>query len=220
MGIITAFGVEIPPEAMSLAGYREWFASLGEGGPRACFNASDLHLEMNAQSYETHAPLVDAIGDTLVALAAAAGLGRYYRPPSWFTDEAAELSAEPDGFLLRYASIRSGRVRINPDRRSEMLGAPDWALEVVSATSIKKDTVDLVAGYARGRVSEYWIANALGEEVSLRILVLGDDGYEEVPQDDDGWTSSTVWKRSFRLRRGTDEVGWPTYALEVKPPLG
>jgi Uma2 family endonuclease len=215
--LITAYGLEIPREALSLGGFREWVASLGELAPRMCFTSGRLHIEMSPQDYETHAPLVDALNDALVRMARDRGIGRYFRPPSWFTEERAELSTEPDGFLVKWESIESGLVRINPDRTSELLGRPDMALEVVSSTSRKKDTVDLVRDYARAGVSEYWIADALGEDVALRILVLGADGaYAVQSPDEDGWLGSPTYQCAVRLHRTTDRAGWVDFDVEIR----
>jgi Uma2 family endonuclease len=215
--LITAYGLEIPQEALSLHGFREWVASLDEPAPRMCFTQGRLHIEMSPQDYRTHAPLVDAINDALAGLARDLGIGRYFRPPSWFTEERAQLSTEPDGFLIRWESIQSGRVRINPDRPIELLGRPDMALEVVSSTSSKKDTVDLVEDYARAGVSEYWIADARGDDPTLRVLLLGTDGvYTPAKADEDGWAESPTYRRAVRLRRTSDRAGWVDYELELR----
>lgn len=172
MATITAYGLEIPGQALSLDGFREWVASMGESAPRTCFSSGRLHIEMSPQDDLTHAPVVHAINDVLAALTAERDSGKYFRPPSWFTDVGADLSTEPDGFLVRWDAIEGGRVRVNPDRPSELLGSPDFALEVVSKSSRKKDTVELVEDYARAGIDEYWIADALGDEPQLRILAL------------------------------------------------
>lgn len=211
---ITAFGLEIPGQALSLAGFREWVASLGESAPRMCFSSGRLHIEMSPQDYKTHAPVVDAINDTLVGITRERDLGRYFRPPSWFTDEAASLSTEPDGFFVRWGAIESGRVRVNPERTSELLGRPDMVLEVVSKSSRKKDTTELVEDYARAGIEEYWIADATSAQPELRILVLRSSKYEPSPPDPDGWIASPMWGAAFRLVRRAERAGWIDYSLE------
>jgi hypothetical protein len=93
-----------------------------------------MHVEVSPQSYDTHEPLVGAVNATLRALASELDVGRYFLPPSWFTHEATLLSTEPEGFLALWESLEGGHLRINPDRRTEMLGRPDMVLEVVSNT--------------------------------------------------------------------------------------
>jgi Uma2 family endonuclease len=215
MAMITAYGLDIPEQALSLDGFREWLVSLGDSAPRMCFCAGRLHIDRSPQDYRTHGPVVDAINDVLVSLTKQHDLGRYVRAPNWFTDEDAELSTEPDGFLVRWASIESGRVRINPERTSELLGAPDMVLEVVSRNSRRKDTVEMVEQYAAAGIAEYWIADALTDEPRLQILTLGSSRqYVHVPADAEGWIESPLWRARFRLLREPARAGWVDYRLE------
>jgi Uma2 family endonuclease len=214
MAMITAYGLEIPHTALSLDGFREWVASMGEAAPRMCFTSGRLHIEMSPQDYVTHGPIVDAINDALVALTRERDLGRYFRAPNWFTEEASDLSTEPDGFFVQWASIESGRVRVNPERTSELLGRPDMVLEVVSKSSRKKDTIELVEDYAAAGIAEYWIANALGAHAQLQILVLRGNRYVHVDRDRDGWIASPLFGEAFRLVRAAERAGWVDYVLE------
>jgi Uma2 family endonuclease len=215
MALITAYGLEIPQQALSLEGFREWLASLGESAPRMCFTSGRLHIEISPQDYKTHGPVADAINDVLVGLTKERDLGRYFRAPNWFTDQASALSTEPDGFLVQWASIESGRVRINPERTSELLGRPDMVLEVVSKSSRKKDTVELVEDYAAAGIGEYWIADAMGPRPDLQILTLGTSSrYTRIEPDAEGWLQSPLWRAAFRLVRGGDRGEWVDYRLE------
>jgi Uma2 family endonuclease len=88
-------------------------------------------------------------------------------------------------------------------------------LEVVSPTSVRKDTKLLREGYFRAGVSEYWLADALGEDVDLQILVAGKDGYVAV-EPKIGWLASPTFSCSFRLTREKDEDGFWQYTLHVQ----
>ena len=81
MAMITAYGLEIPRQALSLDRFREWLGSMGESAPRMCFSSGRLHIEMSTQDYKTHAPVVDAINDVLSSLTKERQLGRYFRHP-------------------------------------------------------------------------------------------------------------------------------------------
>lgn len=215
-GAILIDGLEIPATAVTLDGYRAWIASLGEAAPRASFCRGRVYVEMSPQSYESHAHLAEAIGDVLKGVAGTDQLGRYYRAPSWFTDEAADLSTEPDGFLIRFDAFRSGRVHIHPERSFELVGAPNMILEVVSKSSEKKDLKDNVTDFARADVEEYWIADGRGETPKLRILCLQGGALLDQAPDADGWLSSPFFARSFRLRRFVDPVGLIDFELRVR----
>jgi hypothetical protein len=81
VALITAYGLEISEQALSLDGFREWLAAMGESAPRMCFSSGRLYIEMSPQDYKTHGPVVDAINDVLAGLTKERNLGRYFRPP-------------------------------------------------------------------------------------------------------------------------------------------
>ncbi len=217
MTTLSVFDVEVPWDIDTLEGFRRWVATLDEHAPRVHYSPGMVHLEM-PQNYRDHGPVAEAINKVLLVLADELDLGQYHAPPSWITHAETRLSTEPDGFLLLWESLASGRVRINPQRETELLGRPDMALEVVSRSSAKKDLVKLVENYAAAGVREYWIADPRGAEVVFRILVLQADGtYGDQPVGSGGWIASPLWHRSFRLTYYVDRLGTPTPRLEVGP---
>ncbi len=212
-------GVEVPPEAHTLAGFRAWVASLPDAGPRprATFCGGGVYVEDRPQDYDAHAPLVAEVNRVLGNLTVAGELGMYFAPPSWFTHAKAGVSTEPDGMLVRFETFRAGRARVNPDRRTELLGTPDLVLEVVSRSSAKKDLVDLVRDYARAGVAEYWVADARAETLDFRLLVLDGRRYELVAPGRGGWLRSPTFGRRFRLRRLVNAAGLADYRLDSRP---
>ncbi len=217
MSTLTVFGIEIPEGIHTLDTFREWVATLDEHAPRVHFYEGRVDLDMSPQHYRSHGPVVSGIAKRLASLAEEMDLGRYFIPPSWVTVEAAGLSTEPDGFLLKWASLTSGQVRVNPMRETELLGRPDMVLEVVSKSSAKKDLVELPEAYARAGVPEYWIADARGETLDFRILVLASDGsYHAQSASADGWIESPVWDHAFRLERFLDRAGLVDFRLLVR----
>ena len=216
--LLNVLGIEVPAGAHTLAGFREWVSGLPEVGPRprATFCSGGVYVEMSPQDYDTHAPLVAEINTVLNGLTRKGELGMYFMPPSWFTHARARVSTEPDGMLVGFDSFRSGRARVNPRRRSELLGAPDMVLEVVSRSNPKKDLVDLVRDYARAGVSEYWIADARGASLEFKLLVLEERRFQPVPRDRSGWLRSPTFGRRFRLRQLVNAAGLPDYRLDVR----
>ncbi|MCO5167495.1 MAG: Uma2 family endonuclease [Planctomycetes bacterium] len=211
-------GVEVPARAHTLGGFRAWVASLPDSGPRprATFCSGGVYVEMSPQDYDSHAPLVAEVNRVLGTLAVDGELGMYFKPPSWFTHARAGLSTEPDGMLVRYESFRSGRARINPRRRSELLGAPDMALEVVSSSNPAKDLVDFVRDYARAGIAEYWLVDAREGGLDFQLLVLDGRRYRLARRDRQGWVRSPVFDRRFRLRRVTNAAGLAEFRLDVR----
>lgn len=215
---LNVLGIEVPAGVHTLAGFRDWVASLPDSGPRprATFCSGGVYVEMSPQDYESHAPVVMEVNRVLATLAVDSELGMYYGAPSWFTHAKAGVSTEPDGMLVRFESFRVGRARVNPRRKSELLGAPNMALEVVSTSNPKKDLVDLVRDYARAGVSEYWIVDARGDEVELQLLVLRRGRLEPAAPDRHGWVRSPTFRRRFRLRRVMNAAGMPDFRLDVR----
>lgn len=224
---LTVGELEIPFDVTTLEGFRAWARTLGEHGPRVAFYDGDVFVEM-MQSYRSHGPVVSAVNRRLAALAAELQLGVYFDPPSWITCAEANLSTEPDGFLVRYERLRRGEVRVNPELEVELQGRPDFVFEALSATSQRKDLVRLVEGYARALVPEYWIADLRALRVSglqvegpceLRVLVLDEQGtYVAQEADDDGWTASPTWSRALRLRPFVNPGGLLDVDVEVRLP--
>lgn len=211
-------GVEVPTGAHTLSGFRAWIGSLPDAGPRprATFCSGGVHVDMSPQDDDSHAPVVAEINRVLGTLAVEDELGMYFAPPSWFTHAAAGVSTEPDGFLVRFRSFKDGRVKVNPRRRSELLGAPDMVVEVVRGSSARKDLIDLVHDYARAGVREYWLVDARGEELDFRILVLAGRRFRAARRQRGGWLRSSTLARQFRLRRITNLAGLADYRLDVR----
>lgn len=216
-GSITFDDVEVPASALTLEGFRRWYGAQETRGLQASWVRGRVFVEMSPQSYTRHEPIVQAVNAELVLLARRLDLGRYYMPPSWVTDARSALSTEPDGFLVRWGSFTSGRVRVNPERDVELVGAPDMAFEVVSKTSRQKDEVDLKATYAAAGVEEYWLAEDQDGRPVLRIHLLRDAGYVEVAPAPDGWVASRLWRHAFRLVGFTNGAGQPDARLELRP---
>jgi Uma2 family endonuclease len=87
-------------------------------------------------------------------------------------------------------------------------------VEVVSASSVRKDRVLLREAYRRAGVPEYWVIDARGDAIHFDILLLGSDGYFASAHP--GSTqSSRVFGRAFRLERERDRLGQWRYRLRV-----
>jgi Uma2 family endonuclease len=88
-------------------------------------------------------------------------------------------------------------------------------LEVLSDSSVVKDTRQLREAYHRAGIPEYWLVDARDEDINFQILYRRKRGYAAAPVRD-GWQASRVFGRSFRLGRQRDEFGLWEYTLEVR----
>jgi len=216
---LTVDALEIPFDVDTLEGFRAWVRTLDEDAPRVHYYRGRVHLEMAPQSWRRHLPVASDINTALGGLARELDLGRYFEQGGWITNEEAELSTEPDGALVLWETFRSGEAEIaGGETELELRGRVDVALEVVSKTSRRKDTQELVEGYAAAGVPEYWIVELTGETLSFRLLVLEGGVYRERRPDAQGWRESPVWGGRFRLSLSTDPAGLPRVDVEFQSP--
>jgi Uma2 family endonuclease len=88
-------------------------------------------------------------------------------------------------------------------------------MEILSDSSVEKDTKRLRAAYHRAGILEYWLIDARGAEISFQILSWRQGGYVAVPSRD-GWIHSKVFGCDFRLSRSRDRLGLWSYKLDVR----
>jgi len=95
-------------------------------------------------------------------------------------------------------------------------GSADMALEMVSASSAQKDTVDLRIAYWEAGITEYWLVDAREEEIRFDILKHGPRGYTATRRQAGGWLRSAVFGRSFMLTQTNYATGQPRVVLTVR----
>ena len=162
---------------------------------------------MSPDELETHNKVRSAVGYGVAIVNDEAEAGEYFADGALLTNTRANLATVPDGMFVRWATSEAGRVRFVPrkDRHGQFIeirGTPDWVLEVVSLSSVHKDTIDLPILYHRAGIHEFWLIDARGEEIDFRILLRGRTKYVSATLRA-GWLYSPVFKRSrvFRSRR-------------------
>lgn len=214
--------VMIPPRAArSLAGFREWYASddFPEEGC-ICYLAGELYIDMGHERISSHVTVKTTIARILEGLALELDLGQYYGDGCRVVDKDADLSAEPDGCYLTWDAIESGRARLRQSDDgqdvTELVGAVDMVLEVVSPSSVRKDKAVLPDLYHRAGVSEYWLIDARKSKVVFNIFRRAAKKYVPVT-DANGWLASVVFGREFRLTRKKNRIGIWQYTLHVRP---
>jgi Uma2 family endonuclease len=154
----------------------------------------------------------------LTGIVKARKLGRYVPDGMLVSNIEANLTSQPDGAFISKRSLRLGRVRFVEGAQEgylELEGAPDMVLEIISKSSVRKDTDTLHELYWRAGIREYWLVDARGERLEFNILRHGPKGYITTRKEA-GWIKSAVFGKSFRLTRRTDEFGHPEYTLAVR----
>jgi Uma2 family endonuclease len=214
--------IHIPISAGTHAGFRAWVTS--DKFPeklRASFLNGEIVIDMSPEELETHNKVKGEIYGALRNLVRELDLGELYFDRALVTNPATGLSTEPDGTFVSWASYETDQIRLvprtnRPEQYIELEGTPDWVLEVVSQSSVQKDTEVLRDLYHRSGVPEYWLIDARFDEVSFQILRRRRDRYVAV-KPRDGWHRSTVFGRSFRLERRKNRLGRWRYTLDISP---
>ncbi len=210
--------VRVPARVTDLRTFRRWahspeFPSRG----RFAFLAGEVWVEMSPEELFWHNQVKGEIGRVLAGLLVTAPLGWYFHDRVLVTNTKADLSTEPDGTFVSFDSYRQGRVRWvkGAEGYVEMEGTPDMVLEVVSPSSVRKDTVVLRELYWHAGVSEYWLVDARGGSLRFDLLQRTRTGYAPA-RARDGWRRSKVFSKSFQLLARKDELGFPQYLLKVR----
>lgn len=213
--------VVVPPSAITLDGFREWALSdeFPERG-KITFVGGEVIVDMSPESLEEHSEIKSEIGRVLLNLVREERLGRLHIDGVLVSNRQAGVSNEPDILYLSKETMRCGKIQLTrlkdrPQSSKEIVGTVDWVLEIVSISSKKKDKVLLRDAYYRAGIGEYWLVDALGEEIDFQILVPGEKEYVAVTAEE-GWLPSPTFGKSFRLERATDEDGFLEYTLHMQ----
>ena len=210
--------VTVPDAAFDHAGYRAWATSPAyPDGIRTTYVRGEVLVEMSPESIEAHSKVKAALTAALVIFVREHDLGEVYPDGVLLTHELAGLSAEPDLSFVSWASFDAGRVRLQCRASTEtdyveLVGSPDLVVEIVSDSSVTKDTRLLRDAYLRASVPEYWLIDARGADV--RFEILWNAGNEFVSFGDPfAPQESRVLGGRWSLTRVRNRVGRFTYTL-------
>ena len=211
----------LPESAMtSVASFRRWARTTGAGPEKVPvgYYRGQVWIDMSKEQLFSHNHLKTELAYIILSLIRPDRAGFYFCNGVLLTNEEAELSCNPDGVLVLAESVAAGRVRWVESRGEgyvEIEGSPDLVLEVVSDSSVKKDTVTLLEAYFQAGIPEYWIADARGGQPSLRIFHRGPASYLESAVEAASWVHSAVLGVSFRLSP-LHSAGVATATVEVR----
>ena len=205
--------VQIPMDIRSLADFRRWALSdeFPERG-RIDYLAGRIEVDMSPEDFFCHGTLKTEISGVLYQLVKQGNLGHLVTDRTRISSVPADLSAEPDIVFISHESLAEGRARLipgasgQPGRYVEVEGAPDLIVEIVSDSSVVKDTRRLPGAYFLAGVGEFWLADARREPLLFRIHHRGESSFRAVDPDAEGFQRSVVFGGHFRLdgHRDTD----------------
>ena len=210
--------VVIPDWVEDLDSFRRWrlSAEAPDRGEIAFLDAY-LWVDLTMEEFLTHNQVKAAYDYSIMSVVNPASLGRYVPDRMLLTNADANLNSEPDGLFFTWETMRSGRLRL-VERESqgimELEGAADLVLEIVSKSSVRKDTVLLRDLYFKAGVQEYWLVDVRDGAMSFEILQRTPEGYVAVAAVN-GWIASQVLGKKFQLQKQSDPLGHPQYLVAV-----
>ncbi len=212
--------VIVPMDIRSLADFRRW--ALSEAFPeqgRIDYLGGIIEVDMSPEEVIAHGRLKSTLHAILFGLVEPPGLGLLLTDRTRVSSVPGDLSAEPDIVFVSNEALAEGRVRMiekaggDPDRYIELEGGPDLIVEVVSDSSVRKDTKRMPEACFRAGVREYWLADARRKPFLFRIHQRGESGFDAVVPDADGFQTSIVFARRFRLDWHRDRAGYWAFEL-------
>jgi len=216
--VIVQGQVVIPDWVEDLDSFRRW--RLSEAAPdkgEIAYLDSCLWVDVTMEEFLTHNQVKAAFDYAIMNVVNPASLGRYVPDRMLLTNTGANLNTEPDGLFFTWETMRSGRLRLVEREGQgimELEGTPDLVLEVVSKTSVRKDSLLLRDLYFKAGIREYWLVDVRDGALSFEILQPTPEGYVAVPAVD-GWVASKVLGKRFLLQKTSDPLGHPQFVVTV-----
>ena len=177
---------------------------------------------MSPEDFFTHGTLKSHIAAEIVDRVQELDLGHTLIAETRISSVPGDVSAEPDVVVITHDAFDSGRASLvpkashEPDRFVEVEGAPDLVVEIVSDSSVKKDTQRLPAAYFAAGVREYWLVDARGETLLFQIQTRGPHSFVPAAADAAGYQRSEVLDAAYELQRSRHQRGHWVYRLRMK----
>lgn len=211
--------VSVPGWVVDIQSFRRWtdtddFPDKG----RIWWLCGEVWIDMSKEQIFTHLAVKNEFACVLTGLVKTGKLGLFIPDGVLLSNFAGDISGNPDATFLSTATLRSDRIRLiegKDEGYTELQGEPDMVLEVVSTSSVKKDTVILRQAYWEAGVREYWLVDARKEPLQFDILLHTAKGFVATRKQR-GWLKSAVFGKSFHFSQQRDALGYPEYTLAVR----
>jgi len=211
--------VSVPSWVVDLESFRRWAdADDFPADGRAFYLKGEVWIDMSKEQLFTHLAVKREFFYVLNGLVKAGDLGLFLPDGLLLSNTRADICVKPDATFVSNDSIQAHRVELIEGWDGgfvEMEGTPDMVLEVVSASSVQKDTVVLRQAYWEAGIIEYWLVDARQEPIRFDIFRRTARNYSATRKRD-GWLKSSVFGKSFQLTQRVNALGHPEYTLAVR----
>jgi Uma2 family endonuclease len=211
------------PSIRDLADFRAW--ALSDDFPqrgRIDYIAGRIEVDMSPEDLFTHGTLKLQVASKIEHRVAELDLGYAFVGEARISSNEGDVSAEPDVVVISHAALDEGRVTLVPKaageegRFVEIEGAVDLIVEIVSDSSVGKDTKRLPRAYFRAGVRETWLIDARRERLVFQVWRRGVNSFEPTPSDENGFQHSDVLNCQVQLERERDRRGHWVYCLLLR----
>jgi Uma2 family endonuclease len=208
----------IPDWVVDLDSFGRWVDSddfPDEG--RIDYLKGEVWVDMSREQVFSHTQVKTEFAIVLGGLIRTDDLGEYFTDGLRWSNIDVDLTVRPDGVFISNEAL-DDRVRLIPGAKDgyvEVEGAPDLVLEIISDSSVQKDTKRLPRLYWEAGVREYWLVDVRGERLAFSVFRHTTKGYV-ASRKKDGWVKSGLLGRSFRLTRKANKFRHERYVLDVR----
>jgi Uma2 family endonuclease len=211
--------LNVPHWVTDIHAFRRWLDS--DEVPedlRIWWLCGKVWADMSREQIFTHLALKGEFHAVLTRLVKEGELGLLLPDGLLLSNFEANVSGNPDATFVSNETLASERIRLIEGCEggyTEMQGSPDMVLEVLSRSSVTKDTVTLREAYWKAGVREYWLADARRGALKFDVLRHTARGFAATAKKD-GWVKPNVFGKAFRLTQSTSKLGHPEYTLQVR----
>ena len=211
--------IEIPVWVHDLESFRQWVRSdeFPEEGQICWFG--NPWIDMSKEQIFSHNQVKLEIARVLANLVKEDQTGMFFADGARLSHATADLSNVPDGMFAKSETIKNEKLKMveSADKAGpiELEGTPDMVLEVISTSSVQKDTDILFDRYWRAGIAEYWMIDARGDRLRFQIYETTSGGFRIV-KPVDGWSASKIFECSFRLTESENALGHREFSLDSR----
>lgn len=211
--------VSVPSWVVDLESFRRWAdADDFPDWARISYLKGEVGVDMSKEQVFTHTRIKTEFVVVVGGLVKTEHLGLFLGDGLLLSNVDADIANKPDATFIATETLQSDRVRLIEGMEQgyvELEGSPDMVLEVVSDSSVRKDTVELRQAYWEAGIKEYWLVDARNEPLKFDILRHTAKGYVATRKQG-GWHKSPVFGKSFQLPQGKSALGHPEFTLAVR----
>jgi Uma2 family endonuclease len=217
--IVIEENICIPGWVVDHESFRRWArsADFPDRG-RFSFLDGEIWVDLSMEELCSHNQVKGEYAVVLGSLVKAQQTGLFIHDRMLLSNAMAGLSSEPDGAFASWETLRTRKIQLVEGVTGgyvELEGTPDMVLEIVSDSSVRKDTVILFRGYWRAGIREFWLVDVRRGTRRFDIFRHQTHGYVAAKKHR-GWLKSAVFGKSFQLTEQTNPLGYPQYTLAVR----